>query len=240
MGKPKLKPKIMEILRERTKEQIKTEQAIRNALSRIRGKRPYLTLNAAAEIFAKKRGFSVARYLTDRDRETLKAIEVEKVKIPPVKAKLRKKLMIIANYNTDDKLLRAHVKEINKTYTYGCYTACFVLCRKVLENLIIHHILRKKYPDKTREHREKYFDFDKGRFLDFNKLLNNLRKSVKDFGPEKPLIERISELAGGFKETANEMTHSLYHIATKKEIDNKNFQHILDLIKKLEDTLQNG
>ena len=44
--------------------------------------------------------------------------------------------------------------EINKTYTYGCYTATFILCRKVLENLLIHHVLRRKYPKKIKEHRE--------------------------------------------------------------------------------------
>jgi len=227
----------MKKLKEKTEGKI-SEQAIRNELSKIRRENPYLTLNAAAEIFAKKRGFNIARYLRDKDRETLKAVKIEKVKIPSLRAKRPKKIIEIANYDTDNKLLKAHLNEINKTYTYGCYTACFVLCRKVLENLVIHHILKKKYPRNTRQHREKYFDFDRRRFLNVEKLLKNLSDHSGDFGPENKLVERIVELAGGFKETANEMTHSLYHIATKKEIDNKNFQHILDLIKKLEETLE--
>jgi hypothetical protein len=44
-------------------------------------------------------------------------------------------------------------------------------------------------------------------------------------------------LAGGFKETANEMTHSLYHIARKSEIDGKGIQEILDLISELEKSI---
>lgn len=237
MRKSKLDPRILNILREKTKGQIQ-ERSIRNALSRIRSNNPYLTLNAAAEVFAKKRGFSIARYLTDRDRETLKTIKIEKVKISSHKARQKMRLKIIANYDTEDKLLKAHLREINKTYTCGCYTACFVLCRKVLENLLIHHILKKKYHENTKEDREKYFDFSRRRFLDFEKLLKNLRDHSGDFGTENKLVERICELAKGFKETANEMTHSLYHIATKREIDEKNFQHILDLIKKLEETLE--
>jgi len=236
MRKPELKPKIIRKLTEKTKGKI-SERAIRNELSKIRRDNPYLTLNAAAEVFAKKRGFSISRYLSDKDREALKTIKIEKIKIPSSKTRQRKKIVKIANYDTNDKMLEAHLKEINKTYTFGCYTATFVLCRKVLENLLIHHILRRKYPEKTKEHREKYFDFSKGRFLDFEKLLKNLRDCANDFGPEKKLVERICELAEGFKETANEMAHSLYHIATKKEIDNKNFQHILDLVKKLEESL---
>lgn len=236
MRKTKLDPRILKKLKEKTKGKM-TEHSIRTALSTIRRKHPSLTLNASAEVFAKKRNFSVARYLNEKDRDTLKTVVIEKIKIPSTKARRKKEITKIARYETDDKLLKAHLNEINKTYTYGCYTATFILCRKVLENLLVHHILRKRYPENTRQHRGKYFDFNRNRILDFNKLLTNLRASSNDFGPEKRLVERICQLADGFKETANEMTHSLYHIATRKEIDNKNFQHILDLIRTLEKSL---
>jgi hypothetical protein len=57
--------------------------------------------------------------------------------------------------------------------------------------------------------------------LGFDKLLTNLRDSVADFMPDNGLIAKICQLAEGFKTHANEMTHSLYHIAQKKEIDEK-------------------
>ncbi|MEM3576886.1 MAG: hypothetical protein QXX51_00310 [Candidatus Bathyarchaeia archaeon] len=234
MKKPELDPRIVQKIKRKGKI---SEKTIRPAISKIRGDNPSLTLNAAAEIFAKKHGFSVSRYLNDKDRDALKSLQIEKIKVPVGKPKSRKKIAIIANYDTTDPLLKAHIDEINKTYTYGCYTATFILCRKVLENLIVHHILRKKYPENSEQHRSKYFDFNRNRNLDFNKLLTNLRESSKDFGPEKSLVERICQLAERFKEEANEMTHSLYHIATKKEIDEIRFQYILDLIKKLERTL---
>jgi DNA-binding ferritin-like protein (Dps family) len=65
-----------------------------------------------------------------------------------------------------------------------------------------------------------------------------LWNSSNDFDSEKQLVERICDLADGFKETANEMTHSLYHIARKKEIDEKGFQQILDLIEELEKSIK--
>jgi hypothetical protein len=162
---------------------------------------------------------------------------MKEISITPSRPKSRREIIIIAKYETDSKMLKAHIEEINKAYTCGCYTATFILCRKVLENLIIHHILRKKYPTKSQQHRERYYDFSRGRFLDFNKLLLNLRDSSTDFNSEKDLVERICDLADGFKETANEMTHSLYHIARKKEIDEKGFQEILDLIAELEKSI---
>lgn len=211
-----------------------TEQSIRNALSKIRREHPSLTLNAAAQVFAGMRKSSIARWLKPEDRETLKTIKVEKIKIPITKARRRKKIIEIAAYETDDKLLKAHLNEINKAYTCGCYTATFILCRKVLENLIVHHILKKKYPRRTKQHRSKYFDFSKRRYLNFNKLLANLRDSSDDFVPEQKLVQRICQLADGFKETANDMTHSLYHVAKKKEIDDKDFQELLDMIARLQ------
>ncbi|MEM2293471.1 MAG: hypothetical protein QW228_08810 [Candidatus Aenigmatarchaeota archaeon] len=234
MARERLKPEILDFLKKKTKGKI-SEQAIKVALSRIREKNPSLTLNAAAEVFAKRRGFSVGRYLEDRDREALRGTVMMSIKVPTPRYS-KERIVEIARYETDDKLLQMHLKEINKAYTTGCYTATFVLCRKVLENLIIHHILKRKYPLNKKEHKEKYFDFSRGRFLDFSKLLENLRKSSGDFGTEKKLVERICQLCQGFKETADEMTHSLYHIATKREIDDKNFQYILDLISKLEKT----
>ena len=134
-------------------------------------------------------------------------------------------------------MLKAHLDEINKTYTYGCFTSTFILCRKVLENVIIHHILMKKYPSKSANDKGKYFDFVRGRFLDFSKILKNLRDSSADFTSEKQLVERICDFAEGFKDDANDMTHSLYHIARKKEIDEKDFQQLLDLISTLEQSI---
>ena len=229
MTKAKLDPKILEYLKKKIDI---SEKAIRNAISKIRGENPSLTLNAAAQILAKKRNLSIARWLKPEDRKTLKTVRFVPTKVA-TKNVPKKQIIIIATYETDDKFLQKHLDEINKAYTYGCYTATFILCRKVLENLIIHHILKKKYPRNTLDHRQKYFDINTGRYHFFNKLIDNFRSSSKDFLPERPLVERISQLADGFRETANEMTHSLYHIAKKNEIDDKNFQELLDLIDRL-------
>jgi hypothetical protein len=236
MRKTALDPRILKKLKEKLKGKV-SEHTIRPALSRIRRDNPSLTPNAAAEVFAKKHNVSVHRYLNDKDRDALKSIQIEKVKILSSKSRRKREIKIIAKYNTNDKWLKALLDEVNKTYTFGCYTATFILCRKVLENLIIHHVLMNKYPEKSEQHRAKYWDFNRNRFLDFEKILSNLRESSNDFMEKKPIVERVCELSGEFKETANEMTHSLYHIASKKEIDDKNFQQILYLIAELEKSL---
>jgi len=234
--KTQLNPRILQLLKKKLSGKV-SERTIQPAISRIRRKNPSLTLNAAAEVFASKYGESVQKYFNERDRDTFKTTKIEKVSIKTSQPRGRRELVEIAKYDTNDKLLKMHLEEINKTYTFGCYTATFILCRKVLENLVIHHILRKKYPTKSQQHREKYFDSDRNRFLDFSILLSNLKDSANDFKSEKKLVERICDLAEGFKDEANDMTHSLYHIATKKEIDEKVFQRILDLIAELEKSI---
>jgi len=237
MVRSRLDPRIIHVLVRKTKGVV-DKDSIRPSLSKIRRYYPSLTPNAAAQIFARKHRFSVARYLDDRDRDSLKTIPIQVVRIPVRTHGTKGRLRTIAQYDTQDRLLARHLEEINRAYGCGCYTATFALCRKVLENLIIHHVLKKKYPLPKRAHRDKYFDIDRGRYLDFARLLANLRKSATDFGPDRQLVERTCQLCDGFKETADDMTHSLYHIASKKEIDEKNFQSILDLVRDLEERLQ--
>lgn len=236
MRKDGLDPRILEYLKRRLSGRV-SGHTIQPAVSRTRRKHPSLTLNAAAEVFANKYDESVQKFFNERDRDAFKSTKIEKVPIKVSKPRSRREKIEIAKYETDDKLLKAHLDEINKTYTCGCFTATFILCRKVLENLIIHHILKEKYPTKSQQDVEKYFDSARNRFLDFSILLSNLRKSANDFKSEKKLVERICNLAEGFKDDANDMTHSLYHIATKTEIDEKDFQRILDLVSLLEKSL---
>jgi hypothetical protein len=237
MRKTELDPRIFEWLKERLKGKI-SEKTIRPAISRIARKNS-LTLNVAAGLFARKHGESLPRrFLKSEGKERIVEIRTEtKGHQPSSRPRTKRTIIQFAKYETTDRFLKAHLDEINKTYTYGCYTATFILCRKVLENLIIHHILKKKYPTKSEEHRQKYYDPPRGRFLDFGILLSNLRRSAWDFNSEKPLVERICELSDGFKEKANDMAHSRYHIATRNELDEKKYQQILDLIAELEKTI---
>jgi hypothetical protein len=236
MGKTELNPKISEYLNKKLDGQI-SENTIPSAISRIRKANPSLTLNAAAELLATKYGLSVQRFFNDRDRDSFKTCKIEKVSIKTSKIRTTRVLTIIAKYDSTDKMLKAHLEELNKTYTHGCYTSTFIICRKIMENLLIHHILLKKYPANTVENKEKYLDTKTWRFLPFNKILTNLRNGSNDFVPKRQLVERICDLAGAFKDDANSMTHSWYHLATKAEIDGYNIQQILDLILELEQSI---
>ena len=67
-GPDKLNPKILWRLQ---KETDFGKQVIRNGLYTLRKRYKRITMNAAAQIFAEKRGFSVLRYLTYEDKKTI-------------------------------------------------------------------------------------------------------------------------------------------------------------------------
>lgn len=227
-----LNPKVLAKLVKKLKSK-KTENAIRSKLSRIRSEH-HITLNAAAEVLANEHGFNVTGLLNKEDMDCLKDKDIKKntIDISPRKNS-QKKIKIFVKYVTDDIFLTKHLDEINKCYTYGCYTAAFIVCRKVIENLIVA-MIKKKFPGRSKAEKELYLDFTKGRILDLSVLLKNLNDKSSQFDPdEKKLVQRIVQKSEGFKEDANDKTHSLYHISSKKELDEKDPQEVLDLIGNL-------
>jgi len=78
MVKPELNPKIFEFLKKKLAG-IVAESTIRPAITRIRAKNPTLTLNAAAEIFARRYNTSIQRYWHPDDRASYGTIIREEV-----------------------------------------------------------------------------------------------------------------------------------------------------------------
>lgn len=144
----------------------------------------------------------------------------------------------IIEYKTNDPFRKGHIEEINRAYTSECYTCVFILCRKVIENMIID-ILGKKFPPEKKENKELYFDVDKGRFKNFSIILDNFYKKRNEFDLDnKKIVKRIVDLAKFFKKDADDKTHSWFHLVRKRrEIDDIDIQGIIDLIKRLEEKL---
>lgn len=151
-----------------------------------------------------------------------------------IKQPKRKKILEVVEYETADHFIKGHIQELNKAYTHGCYTAVYILARKIIENLIID-ILRKKFPEKNKENKELYFNTAQGRFKDFSEILKNLYDKRGEFGSESKGVERLYSLARKLKDDANDKTHSWYHLVEQKsEIDSLNLKQVIEIIKKLE------
>lgn len=74
MPKERIHPKIWAILTSHPKIKAKP-QVIRNQISDIRRKNAGVTLNAAAHVLAERRGFSLMRYLDEKDRASLQYVQ---------------------------------------------------------------------------------------------------------------------------------------------------------------------
>ncbi|MCP4364598.1 MAG: hypothetical protein GY800_04795 [Planctomycetes bacterium] len=231
----KLNAEIIKILSERLG---KSEGTIRKDISLLSKQYSSCTGNARAQIYAMEHGLSVLRKLDKDDRLSLPNIETKKQKIilTQKRPKKREKDKIIGfiKYETKDGFRKAHIEELNRAYTYHCYTSTFILCRKVIENLLID-IIMKKYPAKKKEDIELYFNTARGRTKDFSEILKNLEERAHDFGPDGRLLRRIINRAREFKDDANDKTHSWYHIVrSKKELHDTHVQDIINMISELE------
>lgn len=226
-----------EILKDLIKKFGGTEGSIRAMISEIRRIYPALTLNAAAQIFAQKKGKSILAKLDKEDRESLSRVPLYQKKIivtEHLKGKKEPHFFIFLKYNSTDPFQKKHIEEINKAYNCKCYTAVFILCRKVIENLIID-LLIKQFPAKTKKNIELYFDIKRGRLHDFSVILKNLYTKRKSFNllAVKP-IERLYSRVKPFVKDANDQTHSWFYMASKKELDDVKIQEIIYLIENID------
>jgi len=200
-------------------------------ISEIKCDFPQLTPAAAAQILAKKKHRSIMHFLDDEDKKslsTISGITAKPLIVHTSKKSDRRIQNPILVFPSTDRFVSRHVLEINGTYHACCYTATFILCRKVMENLIIQ-ILKKKFP--SQKNKILYEDFASRRSLDFSVILDNFYKSRTKFSiSASSAIERIKQKATPFKNDANDKAHSLFHIASKKEIEDANVQEIFDLI----------
>lgn len=214
----------------------KTPGTVKKDIYTMRRTHGRLPVNVVAQLYAVKSRQTVFGKLTKAEKAALPIMEVE----PPVRVRsnpkgIRKKRRILSfvEYETSDVFVRDHILETNKAYTAGCYTAAFILSRKIIENLLTD-IVKKKYGYPKKEAVELYFDTSRGRTRDFSEILTNLRNHAVDFVPEKALLERILNLSEKFREDANNKAHSWYHIVRKPELDATSIQDILRMISRLD------
>lgn len=231
-----LKREIIDLLKKKTDFK---EGTIRSNISKLRADYPSCTINAVAQLYARSKGYSVMQKLSKEDKASLPHNEVvkNKIKIDEKKPRLRKRHIIeYVNYETNDYFKKGHINELNKAYTYGCFTAVYALARKIIENLV-REILARKYPPNSKGNKELYFDINRNRFHDFSVILKNLYDKRDNFGLEKShVIRRLYQKTKSFKVDSNDKVHSWYHLVRNKtEIDDIDIQSILELIKKLEE-----
>lgn len=215
-------------------------QSIRNAISGIKSKHG-VTPNAAAKEYANRNEIKIDRWINEKDLQSWQTIPKHNVQTKTIVKKIQnqkpKKVKEYINYDTKDRFVLGHIKEVNICCTHGAYTAAFILCRKIIENLLIEDIILKKYP-LPRDNIPIYFDSNIGRNKDFSKILKNLNAKILDFGPQKQMLSSLLQKTKMFKDDANNKTHSTYDLVRNlKDLDIEKIKDILDLIEKLKQTL---
>jgi len=233
----RLKPTILDALVSITGSE---KKAISEKISRMKAKSPILTSNAAAYLIAREKGKSLTAKLDDEDKESLRDYHglIRPSQTIVVNTTQRGKSNVgraqkkpLINYDSKNYFVTEHIRELTSAYYAGCYTAVFILFRKIIENLIID-ILKYKFPS---EH-DLVYSQNLHRYHDFSIILDNLISKKSSFTTDgKKAIERLKQLAVTFKKDANDKTHSWFHIVkSPSEVDNSELDPIIQLIIFLE------
>lgn len=235
MAATQLNPKILEKL---SKKLNLEKSTVRQAISKLKQKNARCTLNAVAQIYAMENGLTVMQQLSHADKLTLPHVEQsrEKIKVSVKPKQNKEKIKQLINYDSTDYFINGHIKELNRAYSYKCYTGAYILSRKIIENLIID-ILQKYYPSsESLENKALYWDVNQKRFKDFSLIIKNLLDKKDDFDPSKnKAIERLYQLAKKYKDGANDKTHSWFHLVlNEKEFDELQLEDMIELIKRIE------
>ena len=217
-------------------------QSIENAISGIKLKHG-VTQNAAAKEYAKRNKIKVDRWIKEKDLESWRTIPKDNIQTKTIVKKIQnqkpKTVKEYINYDTKDRFVLGHIKEVNICCTHGAFTAAFILCRKIIENLIIDDVILKKYPSK-KDNIPIYYNTKKNRSKDISEIIQNLHSKKQEFGTEKSILDSLLNKSKVFKDDANKKTHSTYQIVRSlKELNVANIQDILDLIALLKEKLIN-
>ena len=220
-----------------------TRGTIRVAIANIKRQNSGLTSNAAAQVYAQKHHMSFMPKLDTEDKTSLTTMKAQSTYVPVIAKKSSgkpssPKWVEFFTYPTVDIFQKKHVEEINIAYNAKCYTAAFLLCRKVIQNLIVDLLIKQFPPNKAKKNKELYFDFKRRRFLDFSVILKNLYDNRNLF-PVTAVhpIQVLNGKASKFTKDANNQTHYWYYIAKKKDLDDADIDQILSLIKTVDESI---
>jgi hypothetical protein len=170
----------------------------------------------------------------DRDANEFRYVGINGVVILPSTSQRHQVLIdAIPNDNVaNNPFYRKLAKEINIAYTSGLYTACIVISRKFIENLIID-LLRDRYPSNIPGKLDLYYNQSEGRHRDFSYLTGILNQKKNEFIPEDRTVSQLISKITPFKENANSAAHTLSIIPDAQELSKYDIQYILDLIFRL-------
>ena len=134
------------------------------------------------------------------------------VKTPKSKRRSRGKLTFedsfleVAHYKGGGKNIVAIGDQINATYEFELYDACAVLCRRLLESLLILSFKHSKVEARIKDPAGKYL------------FLSNIVTIAKS-DPDLDLSRNVNDYLHDIVEVGNLSAHSIFIIATKRDLD---------------------
>jgi len=128
-------------------------------------------------------------------------------------------------------------KEINEAYKNGWYLSVMFLSRKILEVTVVRvfEVVFPKLKNKnySSDNHGLWYDTARGRYHNFETLLDNLKLKAKDFQEDEGLVIEFITLVRPFKDESNKNVHFDYKIPDEQYINQWRIPKIVGLARRL-------
>lgn len=241
MPRNKTKPEVLERLQEITK--MGKESLVQKISRKVSS--TGLTHNAAAHVIAVENDSTLWGKLDENDKhswreyqsrlgrqsQTVVIKQVSKGRGNNEKGQKKPLIDYVSYHPNHAHFVNGHIQELTKAYHAECYTAVFILFRKIIENLIID-ILRAKFPMR----RDLVYFAAQKRYHDFSVVMENLFNERSAFSADgEKAIARLNGIVGPFRKEANDRTHSWFYLVTSpNEVKDADLPAIIETVKVIE------
>jgi hypothetical protein len=178
----------------------------------------------------KKKKGKAPRYILRKNKYFLENSLEEEIKLNlKIKNNLDNPDEILIHTGLNDKFYDKLIEDINNSFYHEIYTGCFILARKLFENMIID-ILRNNFKKEKELFQN---EANKKKYNDFSILLDSLKKKKSELGFTITEIEGIIDKLNPYRIEANSKTHSIVDFGKKEELKKYNIELTFDLLKRV-------
>ena len=178
----------------------------------------------------KKKNNKKPKYLNKKEKYFLEASLKEEIKEKlKIKDAAQDPDEILIHTKLNDRFYDHLIDEINKSYYCEVYTGCFILARKLFENMIID-ILRVNFKNEKNLYQNPN---QKKKYNDFSVLLDNLKKKKADLGFTTTDIDNVLDKLNPYRVEANSKTHSIVDFGKKQDLEKYEIELTFDLLKRI-------
>lgn len=144
----------------------------------------------------------------------------------------------ILDTDLEDEHYNSLMTEINSTFRLELFISTFLLSKELIENLLID-ILRLIFPPTSDENISLYYDMEKQKFKDLDRLLDTINKNKKKLPFDDDALEELIGMLGVMTSRDKPTSHSRIKIPDREDIKGYRIKETVEILQNTKQALMN-